>query len=65
MRILSQIAPPRKVRREDTESNSSVRRRIEITVERESVSLLVPGRRQDSGSMASKDFNRESKIPKT
>ncbi len=46
MQILSQILPARKVRREETDGKTGMCRRIEITRVRESVSVLVSGRRK-------------------
>lgn len=64
MRILSQVVPPKKVRREETEAKNSVRRRVEITVERESISILVPGQPQGSQPTVSRGLDRERKSKK-
>ena len=43
-KILSRRAPPTEVNGKETAANPTVRRRVEVTVERETVSMLVRGR---------------------
>jgi len=45
MKILSRILPP-KMRRQETEAKTRVHRRVEVTVDRETVSIRVPGQRR-------------------
>jgi hypothetical protein len=43
MKILRRIVPPTEVTGKETGAKTTVHRRIEVTVERESVSILVRG----------------------
>jgi len=62
MKILSRILPPKPCRQE-AETQTWAHRRIEITLERESVSVLLPDRQQNA--QATQQAALEARIPKT
>jgi hypothetical protein len=48
MKFLRRIVPPSKIREQENNAKESVHRRVEVTVDRELVSILIPARRPDA-----------------
>jgi len=64
VKTLARILPPAGVDGKEVDAKTLVRRRVEVTVERESVSVLVPRQPQDSADQAAAGpGNRKRQAP--